>query len=311
MKIERLLAITIILLNRRQVLAKDLAERFEVSVRTVYRDIQTLNGAGIPVVSYQGYGGGLCIPDNYKLSRQLLTFDDMVSILTTLKGVNHTLKNEDVERAIEKISSLIPEERAAEYQRHSDSFVVDISSWGMGERLRHTTQQVHESVSASTILCFTYTGANGKRSTRKVEPHTLIYKSFTWYLLGYCLKRDDFRLFRISRIRNLTCLPERFVRRTVDPLAYFQENENRKMIGLVLKFTPAIRVKVEEQFDDSQLTVDADGSIIATFSLPDDEWVMSYVLGLGSDVEVQHPLHLRKAVQKKCAEIQEKYTNMT
>lgn len=311
MKIERLLAITIILLNRRQVLAKDLAERFEVSVRTIYRDIQTLNGAGIPVVSYQGYGGGLCIPDNYKVSRQLLTFDDMVSILTTLKGVNHTLKNEDVERAIEKISSLIPEEREAEYLRQTDSFVVDISPWGIDERLQHTIKQVHESVSASSLLHFSYTGANGKRSTRKVEPHTLIYKNFTWYLLAYCLKRGDFRLFRISRIRDLKCLSEHFVRRPVEPLANFQGNEGRKMVELVLKFDPAIRVKVEEQFDDTELTEDMEGFIIATFSWPDDDWVMCYVLGLGSDVEVIRPLCLREAVQKKCAEIQKKYTNMT
>lgn len=311
MKIERLLAITIILLNRRQVLAKDLAERFEVSVRTIYRDIQTLNGAGIPVVSYQGYGGGLCIPDNYKVSRQLLTFNDMVSILTTLKGVNYTLKNKDVERAIEKISSLIPEEREGEYLRHTDSFVVDISSWWTGERLRNIIKQIHESVSVSSLLHFAYTGANGKRSSRKVEPHTLIYKNFTWYLLAYCLKRNGFRLFRMSRIRDLICLAEHFVRRSVAPLTYFQENEGRKMVELILKFNPSIRVKVEEQFEDSQLTEDADGFLVATFSLPDDDWVLSYILSLGSDVEVIHPLSLRAAVQKKCAEIQKKYTNMT
>ena len=100
MKIERLLAMTIMLLNRKKMTAKDLADYFEVSVRTIYRDVETLNQSNIPIVSYQGYDGGFCIPDHYKLSRQLLTFSDMLSILTTLKGVNQTLKNKDDIQAV-------------------------------------------------------------------------------------------------------------------------------------------------------------------------------------------------------------------
>ncbi len=115
MKIDRLLSMTILLLNRRKMTAPDLADYFEVSVRTVYRDVETLNRSGIPVVSFQGQGGGLCIPDHYKLSRQLLTFSDMVSILTTLKGVNQTMNNREITRAIEKITALIPPEKEAQY----------------------------------------------------------------------------------------------------------------------------------------------------------------------------------------------------
>ncbi|MBE0586385.1 MAG: HTH domain-containing protein, partial [Desulfofustis sp.] len=108
MKIERLLAIIVLLLNRRKITARELAGRFEVSVRTIYRDIATLNGAGIPVISSQGQAGGLAIPDGYKLSRQLLTARDLEAMLATLRGVNQALANKDLQRIIDTLDNLLP-----------------------------------------------------------------------------------------------------------------------------------------------------------------------------------------------------------
>ena len=311
MKIERLLSITVLLLNRKRVVAQELADRFEVSVRTVYRDIQTLNGAGIPVVTYQGYGGGLCIPDNYKLSRQLLTFDDMLSILTTLKGVNRTLKNNDVEVAIEKIAALIPEDKDELYQKYSDSFIVDITGWGVGKRFQKTVKTVHGAVSKTVLLSFSYTGADGRKSQRLVEPHTLILKNFTWYLFAFCRVRGDFRLFRLSRMRLLVLEKNHFSRRKVDPWQSLYDHGDRPVVDLVLKFVPKLKIKVEEYFEEDQLQYEIDGSIIAKITLPEDDWILSFLLGFGSDMEVISPLHWRERLYKKCDEIQKIYTNMT
>lgn len=307
MKIERLLAITVMLLNRRRVTARELADHFEVSVRTIYRDVETLNGAGIPVISTQGHEGGLAIPDNYKLSRQLLTFEDMLSLLTALKGVNRTLQNGDIERIIDKITALIPEEKEPLYRTHADSFIIDITPWGMADNHRDKVQIVHEAVSRSQLLGFAYTGAGGQPSQRLVEPHTLLYKGFTWYLLAWCRTRRDFRLFRLSRMRGLQTQPEHFVRRQVQPLSRFFEQDSRPPVELVLKFHPSLRIKVEEHFAPSQLGQEPDGSLVATLTMPEDDWITSFLLSFGSDLEVLSPLRFREAVKKTCRAIEKIY----
>jgi len=311
LKIERLLTITVLLLNRRRVTAKELAERFEVSVRTIYRDVETLNGAGIPVISNQGHEGGLTIPDNYKLSRQLLTFDDMLSILTTLQGVNRTMQNSDLQRVIEKITALIPEEKESQYQNHADSFVIDINHWGMADLQRETLQKVHEAVGRSLLLGFSYTGADGRKSLRLVEPHTLVYKNFTWYLLAYCRNRLDFRFFRLSRMRELAPNQGHFVRRQVGPLSRFTDPDSRPLVELIVKFIPAIRVKVEEHFSPAQLQYSADGAIIATMTFPENPWILSFLLSFGSDAEILSPPRWREAIEKKITEMQKLYSNLT
>ncbi len=311
MKIERLLSIIVLLLNRRRTTAQELSERFEVSVRTIYRDIETLNGAGIPVISTQGHEGGLAIPDNYKLSRQLLTFDDMLSLLTTLQGVNKTMQNSDLQRIIEKITALIPEDKEQHYRTHGDSFVIDIAPWGMTCNLRETVQMVHETVSKSLLLGFSYTGAGGLDSHRIVEPHTLIYKSFTWYLLAYCRKRKAFRLFRLSRMRDLAPTQEHFLRREVASLSSFTEQESRPLVEIMVRFNPAIRVKVEEHFASSQLHYAEDGYITATLTFPEDDWILSFLLSFGSDAEVLSPPRWREAIRKKLTKTQKLYSNLT
>ena len=291
--------------------ANALAERFEVSVRTIYRDIEALNGAGIPVISVQGHEGGLAIPDNYKLSRQLLTFEDMLSILTTLQGVNKTMQNSDLQRIIEKFTSLIPEDKEPTYRRYTDSFVIDIAPWGMTDKFKKTVREVHEAVNRSLILDFVYTSAGGQESHRLVEPHTLIFKSFTWYLLAYCRQRLDFRLFRLSRMRSIALKEEHFIKRERGPLNRFTEQDSRPLVQLIVKFSPTIRVKVEEHFAQLQLHYEVDGSITTTLTFPEDNWIMSFLLSFGSDVEVLSPLRWREAIAKKSLEMQKLYSNLT
>ncbi|RUM36698.1 MAG: YafY family transcriptional regulator, partial [Desulfobulbus sp.] len=130
MKLDRLLSIVIMLLNRQRVQAKDLADHFEVSTRTIYRDIEAINRAGIPVVTHQGNKGGLGIIDSYKLDRQVLTLQDMVTMLSVLKGVNSTFKDRQINNAIEKIHALVPEHKQEFVKNHVDQIVIDVMPWG-------------------------------------------------------------------------------------------------------------------------------------------------------------------------------------
>lgn len=313
MKIERLLTTTVMLLNRRKVTAGELAGYFGISLRTVYRDIETLNASGIPVISSQGYDGGFSIPDNYRLSRQLLTFEDMLAILTTLKGVNYTLQNRDLDRVIEKIAALVPAEKEEAYQRHNDSFLIDIGPWGGSKGQEGLIGEIQRAIGGSRLLQFDYCGAGGEASRRLVEPHALVQKSFTWYLLGFCRLRGDFRVFRLSRMDGVSVADGHFLRRQVEPRQFFlPENDSRPLVTVSLRFSGRVRVRVEEGFGREQLSAAAeDGSLIATFSLPENEWIMAMILSYGDDVEVLAPPRLRAAVAEKIEGMRKKYRNLT
>lgn len=303
---------TVMLLNRRKVTAKELSQYFGVSVRTIYRDVETLNHSGIPVISWQGYEGGFCISDNYKLSRQLLTFDDMLSVLTTLKGINKTLKNRDIENSIEKIATLIPEDREEDYQKHSDSFIIDISPWGANEIHEKIVQTVHQAIGNSLLISFQYVGANGKESERTVEPHTLVMKSFSWYLLAFCKLRNEFRVFRLQRMNNIMITNEHFVRRKVDHAEHFiADNDKRKRETVIIKFNKSVKQRISEIFDKDQLIYNDDGSVIAKLNLPIDEWVHSLVLNFGENAEVISPESLKAEIIKKIKKMNKIYSNMT
>ena len=307
MKIERLLAITVLLLNRRRLTAKELAARFEVTTRTIYRDIDTLNGAGIPVVSCQGYEGGFEVPENYKLSRQLLTFEDMVSILTTLNGVNRTMKNPDLSSVIEKITALIPEEKEPSFQDRADVLVVDISSWGGEEKGRQYLAEIHRAILSSSRLKFDYTTAEGQRSTRKVEPLTLIYKNFVWYLIAYCCVRQEGRLFRLTRIKKIETLAERFARKRIDPKQFLEDTPARPMVKLCLRFNPAVRFKVEEYFDEQVIAVEKSGSLLVEISFPESDWIVSFLLSFGDMVEVISPPIYRERLRSIAVKMMANY----
>lgn len=306
MKIARLLAITILLLNRRKVTAVQLAEHFEVSQRTIYRDFETLNAAGIPIISSQGYEGGFCIPDNFKLSRQILTYTDMVSIVTTLQGVNSSLKNREIDRVIEKITSLIPSEKLEQFEKERDQFVIDISPWYSPSGVMKILEILHRGVAESRVLRFSYTKLNGYETQRTVEPHTLVYKSFNWYLLAYCHLRDNFRVFRLSRISSLEMLHDHFLRRSVRPHDFFdmEPNTHTPSAECVLLFKSAVRVRVMEIFSEEQITHLENGMLEVRFPATEDEWITSFVLSFGENAEIVSPDHWRKKIMKTIRSIQ-------
>ncbi|MCG8633837.1 MAG: YafY family transcriptional regulator [Desulfobacterales bacterium] len=299
MKIDRLLSMTILLLNRRKMTAPDLADYFEVSVRTVYRDVETLNRSGIPVVTFRGQGGGLCIPDHYKLSRQLLTFSDMVSILTTLKGINKTLNNKEITRAIEKITALIPREKEDQYQRQANSFLVDIRPWGSPGLHREAMEKAHEGITRSKQLYFDYAKPGHRPGQRCVEPYTLAFKGWTWYLLGFCRTRMDFRVFKLSRMRKMRLGREHFARKEISPERFFSPDyQSGPEVSFTLRFKGRIKSKMEEYVAQDAFLPEGNHWRV-TLTLPHNDWLYSFILGLGPEVEVLSPPEIREAVIEK------------
>ncbi len=312
MKIERLLATTIMLLNRRKVTAKYLSDYFGVTVRTIYRDVETLNSSGIPVVSYQGYEGGFSIPDSYKISKQLLTFDDIISLLTLLKGINRTLKNSDVDSVIEKMVALIPSEREDEYKKQSNSFILDITPWGTSKIQDDLLSTLHKSISNSQLIKFGYTTSDGNLSKRSVEPHAVVMKSFNWYLLAYCHLRDEFRVFKLSRMRSVKVIEHCFTKRDIDPYKYLlSDSDVRPQVDVKLKFSSRVKFRIEEMFAKEMCKLNQDGTTTVSFSVPVDNWVTSTILSFGDDVEVLSPASLVEEIREKISKMRNIYTNLT
>ena len=292
-----MLAIVVLLLNRKKITARELAERFEVSLRTVYRDIDAINQAGIPIVSSQGNNGGFHIVENYRLNHQFISLDNFRAILTALKGVNTTLQDRDLEMTMEKIRSLVPKELVSDLDKQLEQFVVDFLPWGFNQRMQTRIQTINRAIMQSRMLSIDYQNLKGEASRRDVEPMTLMFKGYNWYLFAYCRFKEDGRVFRLSRIRDLELLDRTFIRRDIHFTDFTQqESSTQSLVELELKFEPSARLRVEEFFYAEQTHSQADGSMVVQAAFPEDQWIYSFILSYGPFVEVINPPHIRQLI---------------
>lgn len=312
MKLERLLSIIILLMNRRIVQAKELAERFEVSVRTIYRDVEAIHAAGIPVVTYQGTNGGIGLTEGYRLDRNVMTNDELAAIVTALKSISTSYGSEQHLRLMEKINSVVPPDRAEEFHHKTSSVWIDYAPWDGNERLQPKLQMLKEAIDSCLPVGLTYSNAEGELSRRQIEPHTLVLKGRQWYLQAYCLEKEQFRLFKLLRMKDLEIVPGRtFVRRQLPTeapdSARSPGGELPQAKEIVLRFDDDARHLAEEWFGIEELSPAADGRWQVKKAYPEDEWLYRFILGLGHRVEVMAPAHLREIIANRAAHIAEKY----
>lgn len=302
MKIDRVLSIVMILISKRQVQAKDLAELHEVSVRTIYRDIDTINQAGIPVVTKQGAGGGISLVDDYRLEKKLFTDDDIELILTALESITSAYTFKESEHVLKKMKSLIPSQN--EKQQH---VFIDLSSWGKDSYLEKKLQLIHTAASAHQYIQFTYRNAKGETLPRKVEPYTLVLKGRHWYLYAYSCVKKAFRLFKLKRMSDLithsvSFLPKRI--KNEEKPWNDSWHEEPSVSTLTLRLTEDSVGKVKEWIDENEFTVCADGTYLATITLPQDDWLYSFLFYLGPDIEIVSPPSVREAFDLKLKQFQ-------
>ncbi|MCR8844095.1 YafY family transcriptional regulator [Paenibacillus sp. SC116] len=321
MKLERLLSILIVLLNRRQVMAKELADQFEVSIRTIYRDIETLNMAGIPIMTQQGANGGIRIMDGYKLERNVLTYDELASILTALQSLStaHTLNQQPM--LAEKLQMLVPEAQGESLALHLQRFRIDLSTWGKYPFLELHLTLLKHAVEEDRIIQFQYVDANGTNTERVVHAYTLLLKSQQWYLYGYCTTRSDFRLFKLFRMKDIQLLDQQFDRTEFIDEANTDSNMNSFSLSqpwnnwtapentteIVLSFEESAKSMAEERFGVEALVPQPNGTYQVTASFPADRWLDCFILGYGPHVEVLSPPHLRDRIGALIEKMAAKY----
>lgn len=221
MQINRLFGIVYILLDKKIVTSKELAELFEVSSRTIYRDIETLSSAGIPVYMTKGKGGGISLLPGFVLNKAVITDEEKEDILSSLKAVN-AVNLSKTDTALKKLSSLFGES-------NTDWIEVDFSSWANAQNETETFNTIKSAILDRKCISFSYASAKGQQTSREVEPLKLCFKNSAWYLYGYCKSRCDFRLFKLRRTREL-CVSEQNFRRNPQIKSFLTRMYFRKSV---------------------------------------------------------------------------------
>ena len=214
MQINRLFEIIYILLDKKTITANELAKKFEVSSRTIYRDVEILSGAGIPIYTTKGKGGGISILDDFILDKSVISKEEQSAIITHLLLCQccRMLKN----RHCDKMSLL--------FKSNDSSWIdVDFSDWKVEQK--NFFDKIRDSIIERFALKLKYINSNGEISERIAEPLKLYFKSKSWYLIAYCRKADDYRMFRLSRIREVEVTNEHFEREMCE-YKYDNDDEN-------------------------------------------------------------------------------------
>ncbi|WP_411168599.1 helix-turn-helix transcriptional regulator [Clostridium sp. MB05] len=294
MKINRLFEIIYILLDKENTTAKELAEHFEVSQRTIYRDIEDLSQAGIPIYMSKGKGGGISLLSNFVLNKAILSEEEKREILAAMQGLSAINENE-FNGALSKLSSFLG-------GNNENWIEVDFSNWDKNNDLGEKFTTIKSAIINKKLLSFKYFGANGESLNRIVEPLKLVFKGQGWYLYGYCRKRNDNRFFKLTRINNLNTLSENFIRVIPNKVLIEEDKEyDDALINLKLKINKKIAFRVYDEFPNYSL--DENGDFIVNLKLSKGELLFGYIMSFGENIEVIEPVYIREELKKrlKCA----------
>lgn len=311
MKIDRLVAILVILLGKERVQAKDLAQKFEVSVRTILRDVEAINQAGIPIVTYQGANGGIGIAEGYRLDKSVLTADEMAAILSTLQGIDGAVNTKTHAVLMDKLKNSLTLPQLETLDNKLNRIVIDLSPWQDDAATREKLAEIMSAIEKSRLLEFAYNDSAGTRTRRMVEPYSLILKTQNWYLYAWCTLRANFRYFRVSRLADLLTLETPFTPRQVSPQPLPERNVLNQMgapVELELAFIEELESIVEEFFREG-IDSRRDGKIIVKTTLPENRGVLGLLLSFGAGVEVINPPHIRKKMAEIATEISRIYSS--
>ncbi|MCL1995850.1 MAG: YafY family transcriptional regulator [Defluviitaleaceae bacterium] len=296
MQITRLFEIIYILLNKETTTAKELAERFGVSTRTIYRDVDTLSLAGIPVYSERGKGGGISLLPDFVLNKSILSEQEQNEILSALLGLS-AVKTVDTDRVLDKLSTV--------FNKTATPWLdVDFTEWSFTqESIFHDLKCA---ITESRITTFDYYSTYGNKTSRRVEPVQLWFKSKAWYIKAFCLEKQDVRLFKLTRIRDLSVTDEHFIKRDlVEDTGDTHPNDHRADVTLKLKIAPEMTYRAFDDFEDAK--PQPDGSHIVSVTWPEDEWLYGFILSFGEHVEVLEPAHIKDIIKAKAKNILSKY----
>ena len=306
MRTERLYNIVAILLSKNTVSASDLAERFDVSTRTIYRDIDVLSVAGVPVYMKKGRGGGITLMEGYKLDKTMLGDEEIESIMMSVGAMSATGYS-GVDNVVDKISSV--------FKNHKpDDWVdIDFTEWDSAKSPDSSFQKIKTAILERRWISLSYLNSYGQRTERKLAPIKLMFKSRAWYVNAYCSEKQDIRLFKINRMRDIVLTGEHFVREEylkIQPKPK-EQNPHFEIVNLKMRFKPQAAYMVYDWYAEDNIKRQPDGTYLVTARFPMDEWVYSHILSYGDNVEVLEPEYVRTEIQRRLKNILAAYENRT
>ncbi|MDE7207259.1 MAG: YafY family transcriptional regulator [Lachnospiraceae bacterium] len=304
MKIDRLVSIIMILLDKERVGAQELADMFEVSPRTIYRDIDAINMAGIPIHSVSGVGGGFEIMQNYKMDKTVFSTADLSAILMGLSSLSNMVRGNELVNALAKVKRFIPADRAKDIELKVNQIYIDFSPWMGNGKLQPYIEIVKAALQENRLLSFEYIAHYGKKTVRTVEPYQLVLKGSHWYLRGYCRERNDFRMFRLSRMANLQIQEETFAPREYQkPTLDFAEILETMQTNIKIRIHKSIMDRVLDFCTFEHFSPDCDEYYIVHFPFIENEYYYNILFSFGDKCECLEPLHIRTEMKRRIQKI--------
>ncbi|MCI8946426.1 MAG: YafY family transcriptional regulator [Lachnospiraceae bacterium] len=297
MQIDRLIQIIFLLLSHENMTAKQLAGELCVSTRTIYRDINILSVAGIPILSQKGYGGGLSLVQGFSLDKSYFTQAEQTNIvqaLQILKSSNYP----DADKLLNKVAGLFS------HHLHSQWLEIDFSCWGSPEKERSNITALERAMINHYVITFTYLNTELSVTQQRVEPLKLIFKSHAWYLVGYSQTREEIRTYKMSRIRELQITNQLFDRALPEDFSLtpaYREEDNLPVFRL--RFSEKIAYKVYDEFQEQYIQRLDDGTLEVTFRYRLSDWTFLYLLSFGEYVEIIEPVEARTILKEKARKI--------
>ena len=299
MRDSRLFRILYYVLEKGKVTANELSEKFEVSVRTIYRDIDVISSAGIPIYATQGKGGGIEIADDFVLKKSLLSEKEQEQILVALKGLEGINKQYENE-LLTKLSAFFK-------IKNTNWIEVDFTNWQRGNEYDELFNDIKSAIINKNIISFKYFSSNEKETSREVKPIRLLFKGWDWYVYTFCLLRNEFRYFKLSRIRDLKILDENF-EDSYEDVVLIKKMEYKDTVHVKLKFGRKVAFRVYDEMGD--IKEDEEGNLYAEIELPNDYNLYNYIFSFGESVEVLEPIEIRNNIRDMINKMSRIY-NMT
>ncbi len=298
MQISRLFEIVILLLDKKTATAAELARHFGVSQRTIYRDVEALSGAGIPVYASQGKNGGIALVESFVIQKSLLNREEQTEILAALQGLKAV--------GITKGEGLLAKWRVLFGAGDGDWVAVDFSDWSQTKQSELAL--LKDAILNKKVLCFTYYGASGEKTRREAEPTQLWFKSRAWYLKAYCRLRYEVRLFKLTRMKDVHLSGDKFTApaQTEMPPAY-ESNPAKPFVVLNLWIDGSQAFRVYDDFEESQIEKQTDGHFLVSVAYPEDEWVYGFLLSYGPYLKVLSPKHIQDILRERLKKMDSYY----
>lgn len=297
MQIDRLIQIVFLLLRHENITAKQLAEELCVSTRTIYRDINILSVAGIPITSQKGFGGGLSLLQGFSLDKSYFTQEEQNNIVQALQ-ISKSSNYPDADKSLNKVAGLFS------HNLQSEWLEIDFSYWGSPEKERNNITALERAIINKYVITFTYFNAELTVTHQTVEPLKLVFKSHSWYLVAYSENKKDIRTFKMSRIRELQITNQLFDRElpkdfSITPV--YKEEYNTPVF--ILHFSEKIAYKVYDEFQEKYIKKLDDGTLEVTFRYQLSDWTFLYLLSFGEYVEIIEPVEARNILKEKAKKI--------